>query len=330
MNTVEMLALVNREFNESWVSAEQLVGGFVNQVWRLRGPSGTVVVKHAPPYVATLPDVPLSRRLRIEALCLHHFGGHPGVVAVPKMLGYLRSVAVLVMEDCVGSHSLEEVLRDQEVDGARLGEWMRRLHERTASVPQFAELLRNQEIQETRFEVQYGQVSRWLAEVGCVDADALGDVAERLGNQLLRKGQCLIMGDLWPRSILVASDKLWIIDWEFAHFGDRIQDLGHLAAHCWMFAHCAATTSERQRWARFWFGFQRGYGAIIGGANRDAGIHAGAEVLTRTVGAFRDSIGYSGFDSSSYKVQEAIEAASFCLRSGSLDDFSEGGRLWRS
>jgi hypothetical protein len=69
---------------------------------------------------------------------------------------------------------------------------------------------------------------------------ALGDVYAE------SPGFCLIHGDLWARSVLVAPEPLQgfspspscpplvVIDWELAHWGSPAQDVAHFASHLWM------------------------------------------------------------------------------------------------
>ena len=99
----------------------------------------------------------------------------------------------------------------------------------------------NSAIQKTRLDVEYGTIPALCREAGLADAEALGRSAVQLGQDLLAPGHCLVMGDLWPASILVSEDRLWIIDWELAHFGHRVQDVTHLAAHLWMHIHRASS-----------------------------------------------------------------------------------------
>jgi 5-methylthioribose kinase len=331
MNEQEVIALVTGSFGGRWSQAEPLEGGLINQVWRLTGKTGSLIAKYAPPYIASQPEVALSPlRLRFEALCLNHFGGRTGPVSPPRLLAYFKAAGVVLMEDCGELPSLGEALAEAAVDGAVLGSWLRDLHDRTAARSEFKVLLRNKDVQEARFEQQYRKVADWLAAAGEHEAERLGAVAEALGLRLLREARCVIMGDLWPRSLLVQPGRLRVIDWEFAHFGSPIQDVAHLAAHCWMGAHCAADSAERERWRQFWQEFYAAYGELGAADRRDGAIHIGAEILTRTVGAFQDGYLYAGQGRNAPRVLQAVEVACTCLRDWSLDAFSAGGPAWES
>jgi vanillate/3-O-methylgallate O-demethylase len=50
---------------------------------------------------------------------------------------------------------------------------------------------------------------------------------------LFREGPAyhLVHGDLSPKNVLLGPSRTWIIDWEVAHFGDPVFDLGFLLTH---------------------------------------------------------------------------------------------------
>lgn len=109
-----------------------------------------------------------------------------------------------------------------------------------------------------------------------LDLESLASRMEAFGERLRTPGECLIMGDLWPRSVLVAqtcpadgnvggegppadgempdtvgnkspcsaSPVLKIIDWEMCHWGRPAQDIAHFAAHVWMWWHQATFRSS--------------------------------------------------------------------------------------
>jgi 5-methylthioribose kinase len=329
MTEEQVIALVTSSFGGRWSSATPLTGGLVNQVWRLSGSTGSLIAKYAPPFVASRPEVPLSPlRLRYEALCLNHFGGRTGAVSSPRLLAYFKAAGMVLMEDCGDLPDLGAVLKERTVDGRPLGEWLRALHTRTAGHSEFRALLRNRDVQEVRFEEQYCKVGGWLLSQRVPDAERLGGVAEALGNRLLREGRCVIMGDLWPRSVLVAPSVLRVIDWEFSHFGSPVQDVAHLAAHCWMGAHCAADDAERARWRRFLEQFLEAYGDLAQADSRDSAIHVGAEILARTVGPFRGDYLYASSPLTGPLVRAAVDVACSFIREWSLESLSAAGDAW--
>lgn len=294
--------------------AEALSGGLLNQVWRLRAADGrTVILKYAPPHVASDPAVPLSpARLDHEARALRLFapggrlatlaGDDDATIRPPRLLGHLPAAHALWMEDVGPANDLGLALavagrRPVASWGQALGAFVGRLH-RASLRPGFpAAALANPAIQEARLHIQYRAVGEQARLAGVRAWRRVGRRAVALGEAFLQPGRCLVMGDLWLASVLVTpAARLRMIDWEFAHFGQPAQDLGHFGAHCWLHAHWAATAElagrYRRLWRAFWRGYQRALGPALAGRLLDAttraqiNLHAGAEIVVRTAGRF--------------------------------------------
>ncbi len=318
-------------------SPEPLSGGMLNVLWRIPADPDAIVVKYAPPYIAADPDSPLDpSRLTFEfrALDIFDVGGELAslglsTVRPPRPLAFDASIPMLAMEDCGDWPHLGDRLQrgDEAValdrgDGEvawDLGRCLGRLHRRTLDDAEIAARFDNSPIQEMRRDMQYASVGALLERADVERADELGERAAELGERLTQPGRCLTMGDLWPRSLLVDGDRdlLRLIDWEFAHYGDPIQDVAHLAAHLWMHAHCgdAGTRRRTRAWGE---GFWRGYADAVASvrddllsssAARDASLHVGAEILVRTVGPFREDYLYEDCLPEGQKVREAVSAA---------------------
>ena len=188
-----------------------------------------------------------------------------------------------------------------------LADWLRGLH----ADPQAPDL-HSLAVQQTRLAVQYRSIGPLLAELGVPDAADLGARAEELGLRLLQKGTCLVMGDLWPPSVLLdQGGRPWVIDWEFSTMGRPAQDLGHLAAHLWMQAHVEGLSGT----------LADGFLCAAGSRNsseawldRDTCTHAACEVLTRSHGAFAGTGAFRGMDGQSPRVEQALGFALALLR----------------
>lgn len=322
------------------VEAERLPEGNLNRVWRVRGEERSVVVKHAPPYIAATPEVPLDpARLRIEAECLRALGPAgtltgvgKGRVRPPRVLSMDREQDVLVMEDLGAQPTLGRWLRTDDAAaiqerapalGAALGQFIGHLHATTHDAPAYADRFANRPMQETRHAVQYQGVADMLSRGGVDDAAALGTRAEALGEQLLAPGCCLTMGDLWPPSVLVGEAGTYLIDWELAHYGHPLQDVAHVLAHLWMQAHRAPSEAVAHAVQALRRAFVEEYVNALGAEytalwtdreRRDAVIHFGAELLVRAVGPFQDGYLYEGLAPDDPAVQEAAQVAAGHLR----------------
>ena len=339
---------------------ERLEGGLLNVVWRVPARPESVIVKWAPPYLASAPDVPLDpSRVVFEAHALEALGPggllgdvvradvppscsdslpRSGGVRPPRRLDLDAEAHVLVMEDVGRGPDLGAWLRQGHPTaewGGRLGAFVGRLHRASLDRADLAARFRNLAVQETRHAVQYQAVGELCRQVGLPDAEELGRRAEALGRRLQDPGRCLLMGDLWPASVLVAGDGLRVIDWEFAHFGHPAQDVAHLAAHLWMHARRAPNpdVEAEATWRRFRAAYAEALGPDVRGlwtpdVQRDAAIHYAAEVLVRAVGAFQEGYLYGGLAPEAPPVQEAVAEAARHLR----DSERAGARLigpWR-
>ena len=326
---------------------ELLTGGYLNFVWRVRGRPEPVIVKHAPPYIATKPDVRLDpHRMDIEARSMTAFGPDGPLEGIgnanirpPRLLDFDEPNHIMVMEDIGECPDLGTWLHqwprpecsDADV-GQLVGEFIGALHGRTFADPQLAKEFDNSSIQQTRLSVQYRVISDLCQKAGLPDADELGRRALAFGELLQEPGVCVIMGDLWPPSIRVTSDGLRLIDWELAHFGRPSQDVGHLTAHLWMYAHRAPTDVASAKARSILNSFLSAYRSALGeafdelfGAEgiRESAVHIGSEILVRTIGGFQDGYLYEGLWLDHPQVQEALQSAAEHMRFlESVDTFS--------
>lgn len=319
---------------------ERLSGGNLNHVWRVPAVPESVIVKQAPPHIATTPDVPLDpSRCAIETKCLRAFdaGGalhdlSSDALRPPRLLAADAERAVLVMEDIGPLPSLDAWLRTADAGalakraptiGRTLGRFVGRLHQCTLHDEAVARRFDNTAMQETRHAVQYRAIGDVLASCGVPDADALGEKAMTVGERFLQPGRCLTMGDLWPPSILVGANGLRLIDWELAHFGQPEQDVAHLAAHLWMLAHRAPTPAVKRAVPRLYEAFTASYQTALGTASdalqtetmhHRAAVHFGAEILVRAVGNFQDGYVYAGLSHDHAAIREAVNVAARAIR----------------
>lgn len=322
---------------------ESLHGGLVNLVWRVyTGPMATsesAVLKWAPPYVAAVPSMPLDdERILFGARALAALGAGGRLSAVPRpdvrpprLLATFEQQRALLLEDLGDTPDLATWARETHPGGKRaletgrmLGGFIARLHRQSAGDAVLAAEFDNRDVQRSRLVNQYAAVSRYAERAGIVDAAELGRHAVAFGELLQGPGLCLVMGDLWPPSVLVGADAgLRVIDWEFAAYGRPSQDVAHLAAHLWMHAHRTPDATTASTFSALLQGFQEAYRATLGSVRDalfgDAGraecaVHFGAEILTRTVGAFQSGYLYDGLEVDDQAIQEAVAVAATHLR----------------
>ncbi len=334
MTPAEVVSLVcdHLDWPGDDIVVEPVAGGLINEVFRARArararaPNRSVIVKRASPFAAAIPELALStRRVAIEATCLRELG--PGgrladvpsaAIRVPRLLAYDGARGCLIMEDCGPIPDLGSAEVVAPALGGELGAFLARLHASSRSQPALLAELDNRSIQEVRYASQYSQVSHWLADAGHSTWRIVDGIARELGQRFLEPGRSAIMGDLWLRSLLVDSDGLWVIDWEFAHAGNPGQDLGHLLAHLWMHADRAPRSRSLELIAfrdRFAMSYRQaledlGAGDVLSHeVLRDADRHAGCEILARALGPFRAQSCYRDHATNDAVVTRAIGAA---------------------
>ncbi len=313
MTTDQLLAVLPTLGFEPTGQPVVLTGGLLNEVWRVRTERGSIVAKQAPGKAVGALLSPNRVLLEARALALFEPGGPladltSDAVRPPYPLAVDQSEHLLLMEDMGDAPSLDGWLiraeaKQAEGVGARIASFLRDLHARTTGSAALASDFDNADVQRVRSQVQYRCVRDWLHDFGHPNADALGASALALGEAFEQPGRCLTMGDLWPRSVLVLpSDDLRIIDWEFVHFGRPAQDVGHLRAHLWMLAHTLGSSAA----SAFRDAFDTVY--PLGGEEGElARRHAGCEVLIRTIGPFRADYLYDG--ATDTQIAQAVDKA---------------------
>jgi len=338
--------ILRRAFpDEMFTSAPQILErGNLNNVWRVHGKESSYIIKHAPPYIASAPEVKLDPgRIIIEGKMLELFRPEGRFFSIADQ--YIRPPDVYLLDQEQHILLMEDVAPRREMDavayrdrlktnaGKRLGAFIGKLHHLSAGDSHLAKTFDNRPIQQTRLEVQYRSVEELLKRAGTGDYLMLGSRAEQLGEKYVSPGKCLTMGDLWPRSVMLddRQDSLRIIDWEFAHFGRPAQDVAHLAAHCWMLKHQAPSQQKKEAVEMFWLAFKESYLHALGEKSvelwdadekKEASVHFGCEILVRTVGDFQESYLYAGLPADSAHIKEAVlYAASSIRESADTDDF---------
>jgi len=308
---------------------ERLEGGNLNHVWRLKGEPRNLIIKHAPPYIASNPEVPLSsNRIDFEARALKLFELGEMLhklaserIRPPKVLLYEPGHSLLVMEDIGPVPAIDfrlSVDRDAVSAGEMLGRFIGQLHKTTFGHTDLPGQFNNQAIQETRNRVQYQPAAGYARDIVSVPDEAFETNTKSLGKKLMQPGRCLVMGDLWPASILVSRGNLRLIDWEFVHFGRPLQDAGHFAAHCWMQAHASPSPRQARRWKKLWQSFWHTYRQTTGEDFKKLfdpeertfmNIHIAAEILVRAAGPFKSGYLYSELPPGHPLIKEAVKSA---------------------
>lgn len=312
---------------------QTLPGGLMNQVWKVQATPNPVVVKYAPPYIASAPSIDFdASRIIFEARALEAFEEDgpfsqlsSTAIRPPRLIARDDEAHALILEDIGEGVDLAVWLSHAESSdflfAFLLGQFIGSLHRDSLNKKAFYAEFDNHSIQQTRQRVQYDAIGSLCEEAELADAAELGKQARDLGIRLLEPGHCLIMGDLWPPSIQVTPRGIRIIDWEFVHFGNPAQDIAHLAAHLWMLQH---RVPERKKtisgfWEHCIQSYTRATQSVIEALwparyLADASIHFGSEIMVRTIGPFQQGYLYDGLSPEDDILNEAIQHAALHLR----------------
>ena len=247
----------------SLISIEPLDGGLTNHTVRaifhqpISLPSApatifsSVIVKHAPPYIASLgPAHALStKRQDIEAHVLGLFANaheqamelrlaavarrHPNI-RIPEILYHDKENKIIIMSDLgrvptllnyLKSHSRVETLHSATV----LGNFLADLHcsTRGASENMFQPFY-NEEGSRAIQELIASMPGKLLKAEAIPDAETLGRSVEQ--DMVSEKQEwCFGMVDLWPGSVLIGEDFVGLVDWEYAGKSSAGSELGMLS-----------------------------------------------------------------------------------------------------
>lgn len=223
--------------NGRLVEVEPLPGGVSSHVWLVRSDPELYVLKQPLARLATEVEwrSGLGRSER-EVACLNYLGGVlPG--QVPRVVAHDAAVhAVLMTSAPEEALSWKDVLlsgtyhpREAKLAGAMLRSIHRESRSAEATVrPAFDDVTYFEELRIEPFH-------RFLID----RYPGLKPEIGRLIDRLLDGRTCLTHGDFSPKNILVTEDRMILLDYEVAHWGNPVFDvaycIGHLMLKGWAF-----------------------------------------------------------------------------------------------
>jgi 5-methylthioribose kinase len=262
--------------------AEELGGGVSGMVVAVRAPGTRVVVKQALPRLRVEDDWRSKlERTEIETaalrLCDRLTSGR-----VPAVLDQDPGSHVVVMEllpDDARNWQAEIALGRAYVDaGAWAGETLGLWHSRTAGDPAVAaEFADHEPFEQLRLNPFYEIVAERLPEAAPLVLPRLAELRER---------RCLVDGDYAMKNMLIAPDRRWKLDFEVAHYGNPIFDLGFFLSFVVLSAvRWPALETELNALADAFLGrYEEVAGGELLGGHADITAHTGCLLLARTDG----------------------------------------------
>ena len=194
---------------------EKLLGGTVNDSWRVDTSAGRFVLRIDAP-AALRPGVDRDRERRLH-------GAAAGAGLAPRVLGWAGAAGVQVREYLEGRvWSDDDMSRPGQL--ARLGGRLAQLH--ALEVPAGVEA----------FDPgASAQQYLWLMEVGAAAARGAGAVAAEVRAAAMQVAAhavqpAIVHGDLTHTNLLDGAG-LWLLDWEYAQCADPVYDVACVLAY---------------------------------------------------------------------------------------------------
>jgi 5-methylthioribose kinase len=280
---------------------EPVGDGNINWVRRVRGPSGSRIVKQARPALERFPEYRVStERIVFEARFYETVVAFDAGRICPEVFFFDPEQRVLVLEDLGTAERLDAALSaraDTDAAAAALANFLGTLHRRTQGAS-LAERFANHEMQRLHgdhiFHLPYRPndfpLSPAVAERAArlrADRDLVTTI-DAVYERYLTRQAALVHGDVQPANVLLAPGGPKLLDAEIAHVGDPAFDVGQLLGHLLLPAAArgepaAVAPALRKTWASY----REASGPECAVRSEDVARYAGIELLRRTLGAAR-------------------------------------------
>jgi 5-methylthioribose kinase len=259
------------------------------------------VVKQARPALERFPEYRVStRRIEFEARWYRTVARFDREGVCPRVHHFDAERKALVLEDLAGAERLGDLLArggDAAPAAASLGRFLGAVHAGTRD-PALADLFANHEMRALHGEHIYAlpfqpndfplsPAVRRRGEQIAGEPELLARIAAAY-HRYRRLSLALVHADVQPSNVLLVAGAPRLIDAEIAHLGDPAFDLGQLAGHLWLRALARGDArAAAPALSALWSAYTASAGPALAFGFSDALVHAGVEMLRRTLGAAR-------------------------------------------
>jgi 5-methylthioribose kinase len=248
-------------------SFQKLAGGVSNRTVLVRFPDCRAwVLKQALPKLRVAVDwFSDPERIHREALALQWYARLAPSGAVPRFVFEDRERHLLAMEAVSLPHrNWKSLLLEGDVNlnyVEQFGTLLALVHRQAAVQPELRQVFADTSFFESlRLEPYYLYAASQVAKAA--------DFLCRLVADTRSRRITLVHGDYSPKNVLVRDDRLVLLDYEVAHFGDPAFDLGFSLAHLYSKAH--HLPDHRSAFAEAVEVYWQTYRATLGMAGRAA------------------------------------------------------------
>lgn len=210
-------------------SAIELAGGISNVVLKVDFDGRSVVVKQA---LAQLRVADVwefdPKRILVECACMEVLGSILPDGDVPTVLDVDRETLTLVMSCApTGGVNWKEALLRGDVDPGAVryvAEQLARIHREAQALPdlaaRFADLMPMIE----------GRINPYHRATALANPDLADAITEDIA-RLTSNRRTLVLGDYAPKNLIVYPDRVMVLDFEVAHWGDPSFDSAFMLTH---------------------------------------------------------------------------------------------------
>jgi 5-methylthioribose kinase len=277
--------------------------GNINWVRRVRSQrtGRSFVVKQARPALERFPEYRVStRRIEFESRWYQDVARFDTQGVCPRVFHFDDERKALVLEDLGAAEPLAALLArggDATRVAAGLGAFLGRVHAGTRD-PALAARYENDEMRRLHGEHIFvlpfrtndfplSDALRRRAHALAGERDLIAKIDAAYARYLEPKG-ALLHADVQPTNVLVAAGAPKLLDAEIAHVGDPAFDVGQLAGHLWLRALARGDARAAAPAVRaLWSAYTQAHAGFAPPAFPEALLHAGIEMLRRTLGAAR-------------------------------------------
>jgi 5-methylthioribose kinase len=283
------------------LSVEALGDGNINWVRRFRTASASRVVKQARPALERFPQYHApTERIVYEARYTEVATPYDFEGICPRILFFDPDERVLVLEDLGEAERLDSALSrgaDVSPAAAAIAAFLGRVHSGTHGAD-LASRFANDEMRRLHgdhiFHLPYRPndfplspaLERRAREIQA-DSDLVARIDAAYARYLEPRGS-LVHGDVQAANVMIAASGPKLLDAEIAHVGDPAFDIGQLLAHLLLPAIARGQPTPGRRAAEVaWSAYRSGAGPSGAARFASVAVHAGIELLRRTLGAAR-------------------------------------------
>ena len=216
--------------------------GNMNVVLRIKTNKRTFILKQSRPFVQKYPDLPAPiDRINVEKKFYDLMDQNS---FFPKILGYLPSDYILLLEDLGKGEDLTSLYNTRRITSDLIKEFTLGLYyihkkKAPADYPENIELrkLNHDHIFELPFKennsFNLDHIQKGLENLSnpFKKNNSLKEKVLYAGKIYLEKGNTLLHGDYYPGSWMRVGDNNYVIDPEFSFVGPKAFDLGVMSAH---------------------------------------------------------------------------------------------------